>query len=75
MNEFPGYEAAHEETIRLYSRSLPEHYRRCYAALETLKIGFGDVACGPGLGDEPAHLLNPWFAAFDSSVRGEASLD
>lgn len=44
MNEFAGYEGAHEETMRLYCRSLPEDHRRRYAALEALKIGFGGVA-------------------------------
>jgi hypothetical protein len=44
MNEFAGYEAAHEETMRLYCRSLPEDHRRRYAALEAVKIGFGGVA-------------------------------
>ncbi len=41
MNEFAGYAATHEETMRLYGRSLPEDHRRRYAALEALKIGFG----------------------------------
>ena len=44
MNEFAGYAATHEETMRLYCRSLPEDHRRRYAALEALKIGFGGVA-------------------------------
>ena len=44
MNEFAGYEAAHEETMRLYCRSLPEDHRRRYAAVEAVKIGFGGVA-------------------------------
>ena len=44
MNEFPGYEATHEETMRLYCRSLPEDHRRRYAAVEALKIGYGGVA-------------------------------
>ena len=44
MNEFAGYEAAHEETMRVYCRSLPEDHRRRYAALEALKIGLGGVA-------------------------------
>ncbi len=44
MNEFAGYAATHEETMRLYGRSLPEDHRRRYAALEALKIGFGGVA-------------------------------
>ena len=44
MNEFPGYEASHEEFMRLYCRSLPEDHRRRYAALEALKIGFGGIA-------------------------------
>ncbi len=44
MNEFPGYEAAHEDVMRCYYRSLPEDHRRRYAALEALKIGYGGVA-------------------------------
>jgi len=44
MNEFRGYEASHEEFMRVYSLSLPEDHRRRYAALEALKIGFGGVA-------------------------------
>jgi hypothetical protein len=44
MNEFPGYDARHEETMRLYYRSLPEDHRRRYAAVEALKIGYGGVA-------------------------------
>jgi hypothetical protein len=44
MNEFPGYDARHEETMRLYCRSLPEDHRRRYAAVEALKIGYGGVA-------------------------------
>ena len=44
MNEFPGYEAVHEEAMRLYCRSLPEDHRRRYAAIEALKIGYGGVA-------------------------------
>ena len=45
MNEFAGYEAVHEEAMRLYCRSLPEDHRRRYAAIEALKIGYGGVAC------------------------------
>ena len=44
MNEFPGYERAHEEVMLLYCRSLPEDHRRRYAAIEALKIGYGGVA-------------------------------
>ena len=33
MNEFPGYDTRHEETMRLYYRSLPEDHRRRYAAV------------------------------------------
>ena len=44
MNEFSGYGATHEETMRLYGRSLPEDHRRRYAAVEALKIGYGGVA-------------------------------
>ena len=44
MNEFRGYDASHEEFMRLYARSLPEDHRRRYAALEALKIGFGGIA-------------------------------
>ncbi len=44
VNEFPGYEAAHEDVMRCYYRSLPEDHRRRYAALEALKIGYGGVA-------------------------------
>lgn len=40
---FAGYDAEHEETMRLYCRSLPEDHRRRYAALEALKIGHGGV--------------------------------
>ncbi|WP_245539030.1 hypothetical protein [Thioflavicoccus mobilis] len=44
MNEFRGYDEEHEETTRLYYRSLPEDHRRRYAAVKALKIGFGGVA-------------------------------
>ena len=44
MGEFHGYDHEHEETMRLYCRSLPEDHRRRYAAVEALKIGFGGVA-------------------------------
>jgi len=44
VNEFPGYDATHEETMRLYCRSLPEDHRRRYAAVEAVKIGYGGVA-------------------------------
>lgn len=44
MNEFAGYEATHEEAMRLYYRSLPEDHRRRYAAIEALKISYGGVA-------------------------------
>jgi Rhodopirellula transposase DDE domain len=44
VNEFAGYEAVHEEAMRLYGRSLPEDHRRRYAAIEALKIGYGGVA-------------------------------
>jgi hypothetical protein len=44
MNEFPGYDAEHEETMRRYCRSLPEDHRRRYGAVEALKIGYGGVA-------------------------------
>jgi hypothetical protein len=44
MNEFPGYGAAHEETMRMFSRTLDEDHRRRYAAIEALKIGFGGIA-------------------------------
>ncbi|HSO81463.1 hypothetical protein [Thiocapsa sp.] len=39
MNEFPGYGAAHEETMRVFSRTLDEDHRRRYAAIEALKSG------------------------------------
>jgi hypothetical protein len=44
MNKFAGYEAMHEEAMRLYYSSLPEDHRRRYAAIEALKIGYGGVA-------------------------------
>jgi hypothetical protein len=44
MSEFRGYDHAHEETMRLYYRSLPEDHRRRYAGVEALKIGFGGIA-------------------------------
>jgi hypothetical protein len=44
VNEFRGYDASHEEFMRLYARSLPEDHRRCCAALDALKIGFGGIA-------------------------------
>jgi len=44
MNEFPGYDVAHEDLMRRYFRSLPEDHRRRYAAVEALKIGYGGVA-------------------------------
>jgi hypothetical protein len=44
MSEFRGYDYAHEETMRLYYRSLPEDHRRRYAGVEALKIGFGGIA-------------------------------
>jgi hypothetical protein len=44
MNEFSGYDAAHEQVMRRYSRSLPEDHRRRYAAVEAQKIGYGGVA-------------------------------
>jgi hypothetical protein len=44
VNEFAGYEAVHEEAMRLYCRSLPEDHRRRYAAIEALKIGYGGIA-------------------------------
>jgi hypothetical protein len=28
MNEFPGYGAAHEETMRIFARTLDEDHRR-----------------------------------------------
>ncbi len=43
MNEFRGYEESHEDSMRIYCRSLPEDHRRRYAAVEALKIGFGGV--------------------------------
>ncbi len=43
MNEFAGYEESHENSMRIYCRSLPEDHRRRYAAVEALKIGFGGV--------------------------------
>jgi hypothetical protein len=52
MNGFPGYGAAHEETMRMFSRTLDEDQRRRDAAIEALKIGFGgmaDVARVPGM--------------------------
>jgi hypothetical protein len=39
MNEFPAYDATHEETMQLSCRSLPEDNRRRYAAVDALKIG------------------------------------
>jgi hypothetical protein len=44
VNELPGYEAAHEDVMRCYYRSLPEDHRRRYAAVEALKIGYGGIA-------------------------------
>jgi hypothetical protein len=44
MDEFAGFDAVHEEAMRLYGRSLPEDHRRRYAAIEALKIGYGGVA-------------------------------
>ena len=44
MSEFPGYGHEHEETMRLYFRSLPEDHRRRYAGIEALKIGLGGIA-------------------------------
>jgi hypothetical protein len=44
MNEFSGYDEDHEETMLLYYRSLPEDYRRRYAGVEALKIGYGGIA-------------------------------
>jgi hypothetical protein len=44
MSEFPGYGQEHEETMRLYFRSLPEDHRRRYAGIEALKIGLGGIA-------------------------------
>jgi len=44
MSEFHGYDEAHEDTMRLYYRSLPEDHRRRYAGVEALKIGFGGIA-------------------------------
>lgn len=44
MSEFHGYDQEHEETMRLYYRSLPEDHRRRYAGVEALKIGFGGIA-------------------------------
>jgi len=44
MNEFAGYEEAHELAMKVYFRSLPEDHRRRYAAIEALKIGYGGVA-------------------------------
>jgi hypothetical protein len=44
MSEFHGYEPGHEETMRMYYRSLPEDHRRRYAGVEALKIGFGGIA-------------------------------
>jgi hypothetical protein len=44
MNDFPGYGAAHEETMRMFARTLDEDHRRRYAAIEALKIGFGGIA-------------------------------
>jgi len=44
MSEFPGYGQEHEDTMRLYFRSLPEDHRRRYAGIEALKIGRGGIA-------------------------------
>jgi hypothetical protein len=43
MSEFPGYDQAHEDLMRLYCASLPEDHRRRYAAVEALKIGRGGI--------------------------------
>jgi hypothetical protein len=43
MDAFLGYVEAHEETMRVLFRSLPEDHRRRYAATEALKIGYGGV--------------------------------
>jgi hypothetical protein len=44
LNEFSGYNADHEQAMRVYCRSLPEDHRRRYAAIESLKIGYGGIA-------------------------------
>lgn len=44
MNEFPGYDATHEETMRMVSRTLDEDHSPRYAAIEARKIGFGGIA-------------------------------
>jgi hypothetical protein len=43
MDELLGYLEEHEETMRVFYRSLPEDHRRRYAATEALKIGYGGV--------------------------------
>jgi hypothetical protein len=64
MNEFSGYNADHEQAMRVYCRSLPEDHRRRYAAIESLKIGYAlrlppvYTAC-----DEPVHSLSPDYLA------------
>jgi hypothetical protein len=51
MDEFLGYLEEHEETMRVFYRSLPEDHRRRYAATEALKIGYGGVTyIAPTLG-------------------------
>lgn len=44
MKQFGGYDAAHEDDMLMYFRSLPEDHRRRYAGLEALKIGRGGIA-------------------------------
>lgn len=40
---FQRYDEEHEETMRLYCRSLPEDHRRRYAGVEALKLGRGGL--------------------------------
>jgi hypothetical protein len=44
MSKFSGYGHGHEETMRLYFRSLPEDHRRRYTGIEALKINLGSIA-------------------------------
>ncbi len=55
MNEFPGYGAAHKETMPMFSRTLDENHRRRSAAIEVRKIGFGGIADVARAGDESTH--------------------
>jgi hypothetical protein len=74
VNEFRGYDASHQEFMRLYARSLPEDHRRRYAALEALKIGFGRIAYVARVGDEPAHHLHRHPRAGNTEALAQLAL-